>query len=94
MRRRKAAKVSYFAVTMQNVTVDGWVVIVVLAVMFVISVLIMISKAIFLSRVQTANSAFMKEFERLKGDPTALDRPEGEEAPAMRRSMSRRSCRT
>ena len=40
----------------------------------------MISKAIFLSRVQKANAAFMKEFERLKGDPTALDRPEADEA--------------
>jgi biopolymer transport protein ExbB len=32
----------------------------------------------FLSRVSGANRAFLKEFERLKGDPTALDRPESE----------------
>jgi biopolymer transport protein ExbB len=78
--QKESGHVSYFAVTMQNVTVDGWVVIVVLAVMFVIAVLIMVSKAIFLSRVQKANGAFLKEFERLKGDPTALDRPESEDA--------------
>jgi biopolymer transport protein ExbB len=41
----------------------------------------MVSKAIFLARVQRANAAFLKEFERLKGDPTALDRPENDDAP-------------
>src|SRR5262245_49808438 len=39
--QKQGASVSYFAVTMQNVTVDGWVVIIILAVMFVIAVLIM-----------------------------------------------------
>jgi biopolymer transport protein ExbB len=74
--QKEGGEVSYFAVTMQNVTIDGWVVIVVLAVMFVIAVLVMINKAVFLSKVRKANAAFLKEFERLKGDPTALDQAE------------------
>ncbi len=78
--QKEGGDVSYLAVTMRNVTVDGWVVIVILAVMFVIALMIMISKAVFLSRVQRANTAFLGEFERLKGDPTALDRPESQDA--------------
>lgn len=78
--QKEGGDVSYLKVTLDNLTVDAWVVIVILAVMFVIAVLIMISKALFLSRVKKANNAFLKEFERLKGDPTALDRPEEEGA--------------
>lgn len=76
--QNEAGEVSYFAITMQNVTIDGWVVIIVLAVMFVIAMLVIVAKALFLSRVRKANAAFLKEFERLKGDPTALDKPESE----------------
>ncbi|GFE84261.1 transporter ExbB [Steroidobacter agaridevorans] len=79
--QKEGGEVSYFAITMKNVTVDGWVVIVILAVMFVIAMLIMISKALYLGRVQKANAAFLKEFENLKGDPTALDKPEGPDSP-------------
>jgi len=71
---------SYIAITMKNVTVDGWVVIILLAIMFVISMLIMVGKALFLGRVHRANTAFLKEFDRLKEDPTALDRDEPEDA--------------
>jgi biopolymer transport protein ExbB len=77
--QKEGGDVSYFKITMQNVTIDGWVVIVVLAVMFVIAMLIIISKAVFLGRVRQANASFIKEFERLKGDPTVLDRPESEQ---------------
>lgn len=78
--QKEGGDVSYFAITMKNVTIDGWVVIIILAVMFVIAMLIMISKALYLGRVQKANAEFLKEFEGLKGDPTALDKPEGPEA--------------
>ena len=67
--QKEGGEVSYFAVTMHNVTVDGWVVIVILAVMFVIALLVIVSKAVFLARVQKANREFLKEFERLRGDP-------------------------
>lgn len=71
--QREAQKVSYFKVTLQNVTADGWVVIGILAVMFVIAILVMISKAIYLARVSSGNSHFLREFEKLRGDPAALD---------------------
>ena len=77
--QREGQKVSYFKTTLQNVTPDGWVVIIVLAVMFVISILLMISKAIYLFQVRKANAGFLKEFEQLRNDYTALDQPEAED---------------
>jgi biopolymer transport protein ExbB len=74
--QRETEKVSYFKVTLQNVTADGWVVIIILAVMFVIALLIIVSKAVYLARVQKGNKLFLAEFGKLRGDPTALDRPE------------------
>ena len=79
--QKEGGDVSYIAITMQNVTVDGWVVIIILAMMLVVALLIMISKSVFLSRVAKANAEFLKEFERLKGDPTALDHAESEDEP-------------
>jgi biopolymer transport protein ExbB len=79
--QKEGGEVSYFAITMKNVTVDGWVVIIILAVMFVIALLIIIAKSLYLSRIKKANAAFLEEFERLRGDPTALDRPEPDDAP-------------
>jgi biopolymer transport protein ExbB len=77
--QRESEKVSYFKVTLQNVTADGWVVIIILAVMFVIALLIIVSKAVFLARVQQGNKLFLQEFSKLRGDPTALDRPDSDE---------------
>jgi biopolymer transport protein ExbB len=81
--QRETQKVSYFKITLQNVTPDGWVVIIILALMFLISMLIIVSKALYLARVQRGNVGFLAEFVKLKGDPTALDRPDpvdGEDA--------------
>ncbi len=77
--QRESGDASYLVVTMKNVTIDGWVVIGILAVMFVIAMLIMIGKTVYLSRIAGANKAFLKEFQKLKGDPTALDSAESDE---------------
>jgi biopolymer transport protein ExbB len=77
--QRETQKVSYFATTLKNVTIDGWVVIGILAVMFVIAVMIMAGKTVYLLRVAQADRKFLREFEKLTGDPTALDRPETED---------------
>jgi biopolymer transport protein ExbB len=77
--QREGEHVNYLKVTMQNLTVDAWVVIAILAVMFVVSFMIMISKALMLSRVSKANHAFLKEFEKLRGDITSLDRAESDD---------------
>jgi biopolymer transport protein ExbB len=78
--QREGEHVNYLATTLSNLTVDAWVVIGILAVMFVVSLMIMVSKALMLSRVKKANAAFLKEFERLRGDITSLDRPEDDNA--------------
>lgn len=79
--QREGEDVSYFAVTMKNVTVDGWVVIIILAVMFVIAMLIMIGKTLYLSKIKKQNAAFLKEYQALRGDPTSLDHDEGKDEP-------------
>lgn len=53
---------SYFAILLGAVTVDGWVVIGVLMVMFLISFYVMISKGMMISAVARANAAFLEIF--------------------------------
>lgn len=65
--------VSYFETTLRNVTVDGWVVIAFLAIMFVVSVWVIVSKAMLLSSVERENRKFIEDYRRLGvGDPLAL----------------------
>jgi biopolymer transport protein ExbB len=68
---------SYFTTTLRNVTVDGWVIIGILMVMFVASVLVMAGKALYLNRVARGNQKFLAEFHRLSDDPAALERRDG-----------------
>jgi biopolymer transport protein ExbB len=75
---------SYFRVILQSVTLDGWVVIVLLVIMAAVSWVVMIGKGLYLSRVVKDNLAFMTEFKKLGGgDPRALDADEGEEDEAL-----------
>ena len=53
---------SYFAILLGAVTVDGWVVIGILMVMFVISVAVMAGKAQFLARIKKGNAEFLRRF--------------------------------
>ncbi len=68
------SQTSYFGTIAKNLTLDGWVVIGICMAMLVIALIIMFIKAIFLTRVERANAKFLKEFRRLSGDPTALDK--------------------
>ncbi len=54
--------------SIKNVTVDGWVIIGILGVMFVISWIVMIVKAIVLSRVMKENKKFEKAYSLLKAE--------------------------
>lgn len=56
---------SYLVSTLNNVTVDGWVIIGILAVMFVISTLVIVSKAIVLAGIQRENKKFEEAFSLL-----------------------------
>ena len=71
---------SYFITTLRNVTVDGWVIIGVLVVMFIASVVVMAGKAFYLNRVARGNSKFLGEFHKMQDDPAALERREGGKA--------------
>ena len=71
----------YFKTTLRNVTSDGWVVIGILMVMFVISMFVIAFKATLLTRVERENRRFIAEYRRLgAGDPLALARGEKEDA--------------
>jgi biopolymer transport protein ExbB len=65
---------SYFGVILQSVTLDGWVVIVILMVMLGISVMVMTTKAMVVGKTDKANKQFMDSFRGLKtNDTAALD---------------------
>jgi len=84
---QNAAGTSYFMVTLQNVTVDGWAVIGVLVVMGVISWIVMFGKGLVVGRVRKDNRAFLQQFKQLgAGDPHALDAIESEEEKAFEHS--------
>lgn len=80
---------SYFSILLGAVTVDGWVVIGILVVMFVISVVVMVSKAQFLTRTRKGNEEFLDRFRNAAADmltpgkPAA--RPQGDD-PVVRHS--------
>lgn len=63
----------YFAVIVKNLTFDGWLVIVILAVMLVISWWVMIKKFRYLQGVIKGNDLFMEEWRRISEDFTALE---------------------
>lgn len=54
--------ISYVSILLGAVTLDGWIVIGILIVMFVISVVVMIGKAQYLSRVKKGNAEFLERF--------------------------------
>src|SRR5262249_61819623 len=64
-----------------NVTVDGWVVIGILALMFVLAMFIMIVKGLFLARVAGGNKRFLQQFREMSADPAALERKLGRGKP-------------
>jgi len=71
---------NYFVIILQSLTVDGWVVIALCGVMFVISLLVMIGKGLSLKRARTDNAAFLKQYRNVDAEHLgALDRDESED---------------
>jgi biopolymer transport protein ExbB len=67
---------SYFLTIAKNLTVDGWVVIVICMTMLFVSLIIMVFKALYLGRVENANGRFLVEYQRLSvgaGEKEQLD---------------------
>jgi len=56
---------SYLKILLGAVTVDGWVVIAILGLMFVLSVYVMASKAVFVRSTARANDRFKRQYETL-----------------------------
>jgi biopolymer transport protein ExbB len=79
--QKEGGNESYFVTTLRNVTVDGWVIISILSVMFVAAVLIMTVKSIFLARVAGGNRKFLDEFNKMAEDPAALESRLGKSEP-------------
>jgi biopolymer transport protein ExbB len=70
---------SYFAVILKSVTVDGWIVIAILALMLGVSVMVMVGKFLVLSRTEKDNRAFLDQFRRLgAGETVALNMADAE----------------
>jgi biopolymer transport protein ExbB len=68
---------SYFRILLAAVTIDGWVVIAILIVMFFLALAVMFGKGLFVSRTDRANRRFLDNFEdNPMGmlDPVHLDR--------------------
>jgi biopolymer transport protein ExbB len=84
-----------FGVILRSVTIDGWVVIGVLGIMSAVSWYVMVNKFIYLNVVEKSNAMFLKEWNHLALDLTALDHsnPEqvksvgGRVGPKVQRSM-------
>ena len=67
-----SASGGYFAILIGAVTLDGWIVIGLLAVMAAVSWMVMVSKASYLSAVERANVRFDEKFRHLSADLVAL----------------------
>jgi len=70
----------HFMVIVQNVTVDGWVVIGLTGIMLVVAMLVMISKTLIINRVNKDNRAFLEQYHQLNPQKLGtLDQAETEE---------------
>jgi biopolymer transport protein ExbB len=72
----------YFAVILRSVTLDGWVVIGVLAIMAVISWIVMVDRVSYLNRVAKGNGIFLKHFRGAAADLEGLLQLDREESDA------------
>jgi biopolymer transport protein ExbB len=73
---------SYFVTIAKNLTVDGWVVIVICMTMLVLALGIMILKTFYLGRVEKANGRFLRDYHQLAGAAGASGEVD-DEAPAI-----------
>ena len=76
-------KTGYIGVIVGSLTVDGWVVIGILAIMSVISWVVMVRKAAYLNRIGKGNVQFLNEWSHIASDLSALEGSENNEAQNM-----------
>ena len=78
-----ALKTGYFGVIINSLTVDGWVVIIILLVMSLISWFVMIRKAAYLNSIGKGNVRFLNEWSHIANDLSALENHESDDAKNM-----------
>ncbi len=71
------------AILVSSLTVDGWLVIVVLALMACMSWWVMVTKIRYLNAISKGNALFMKEWKRVAGDLTVLDDADADQFRSM-----------
>ncbi len=71
------------SVLVSSLTVDGWIVIVVLALMACMSWWVMVTKIRYLNEISKGNALFMKEWKRVADDLTVLDEADAGEFHSM-----------
>jgi biopolymer transport protein ExbB len=54
----------YFGILLSSLTVDGWAVIIILFVMFLVSVWVMWAKSAYISKISKADKAFMEDYRK------------------------------
>ncbi|RED35200.1 outer membrane transport energization protein ExbB [Rhodopseudomonas thermotolerans] len=70
----------YFAVILKSVTLDGWIVIGILAIMMVISWVVMVDRVSYLNRVTKGNTVFLKHFREAANDLEGVLQLDSEES--------------
>lgn len=74
----------------KDLTIDGWVVIVLCIILAVVGWLIAIGKVIYLNKISKASKVFLKQWEQISSDITALDHADQENVSAMGGVVSRK----
>jgi biopolymer transport protein ExbB len=63
--QKEGGQSSYFVTIAKNLTVDGWVIIIICITMLIIALGIMLLKALYLGRVERANERFLEDYHAL-----------------------------
>jgi len=75
--QKEGGQASYFVTIAKNLTVDGWVIIIICITMLIIALGIMLLKALYLGRVERANDRFLENYHSLSPGINA-EAPENE----------------
>lgn len=82
----------YFGVILRSVTIDGWVVIAILAVMAAVSIMVMIAKTRYVNAVSRGNAAFLAMYDEAGTDMHQLVNVAQEQGRALQKSVLYKIC--
>jgi biopolymer transport protein ExbB len=81
----------YFGIILKNLTFDGWLVIILCAILGIISWAVMITKARYLSKIGRANAVFTELWRLVETDPSVLDEGLASKATPAQQKLLRHS---